>query len=130
MADYYSILSDPSHAWMNDPDSPFEIPPNYRDKPLLQCDYRTFKRGSRNRLKTPVVEKPLLVVFRSAHNIERIHPEQVASSSPKKLTPKERFNRQMEQLVKRWHVEAQRFSFDQLKPWIRFRDDSLSGFFS
>ena len=127
MINYYKLLSDPSHAWLNDPLSPFRTPSGYDYKriPCIYFKLRTFrsKPGPKSRLKVPVVERPSLRYLRDG----KWARTQLACSAS--MSYKERFNYQMERLIKRWHEEAQSMGCDHLKPYILMEDDSLSELF-
>ena len=66
MTDYFKILSDPTHAWLQDPDSPFRCWANKKE-PYIQFSHRSLKRrlgyGTR-KLKYPVAENPRLYVYK------------------------------------------------------------------
>ena len=129
MIDYYKMLSDPSHAWLNDPDSPFRTPSGYDYKriPCIYFKFRTFKRKScgprPQQLKYPVAEHPCLRLYKDG----RWARTQLACSAS--MSYKERFNYQMERLIKRWHEESQSMGCDHLKPYILMEDDSISELF-
>jgi hypothetical protein len=127
MIDYYKLLSDPSHAWLNDPDSPFRTPNNFRKFPCIYFRFRTFKLKSYGpkpqRLKYPVAEKPGLRWYRNGSWAK----SQVAYSL--KLSAKERFNYQIDRLIKRWHEEAELSHCDHEKPYLVMEDDSLTELF-
>ena len=131
MIDYYKMLSDPTHAWLNDPDSPFRTPCGLRHMPCIYFKFRTFKLKSYGpkpqRLKYPVAEKPCLRWYRNGSWGNR----QVAfpMSNPEKLSTKERFNYQIDRLIKSWHREAELSHCDHEKPYLVMEDDSLSELF-
>ena len=125
MTNYYKLLSDPSHAWLNDPFSPFRTPSGYERVTCIYFKFRTFrsKPGPKTRLKVPIVEQPSLRYLRDG----KWARTQVACSA--KMSYRERFNYQMERLIKKWHEEAQRMGCDHFKPYILMEDDSLTELF-
>ena len=127
MIDYYKMLSDPSHAWLNDPDSPFRTPSGYKRLPCIYFKFRTFKLKSYGpkpqRLKYPVAEKPCLRLYRDGKWANR----QVLYSD--KLSTKERFNYQIDRLIKSWHREAELSHCDHEKPYLVMEDDSFTELF-
>ena len=127
MIDYYKLLSDPSHAWLNDPDSPFRTPSGLRHSPCIYFKFRTFKLRSYGpkpqRLKYPVAEKPFLRWYRNGSWGNR----QVLSSD--KLSTKERFNYQIDRLIKSWHEVAELSHCDHEKPYLVMEDDSFNELF-
>lgn len=131
MIDYYKLLSDPSHAWLNDPDSPFRTPSGYKRLPCIHYKFRTFKRKSYGpkpqRLKYPVAEQPYLRFYRDGRWARR----QVAypMGNPERLSTKERFNYQIDLLIKSWHREAELSNCDHEKPYLLVEDDILTELF-
>lgn len=131
MIDYYKMLSDPSHAWLNDPDSPFRTPSAYKRVPFIYFKFRTFRRRSYGpkpqRLKYPVAEQPCLRIYRDG----RLARRHVAfpMSNPERLSTKERFNYQIDRLIKSWHREAELSHCDHEKPYLVMEDDSLTELF-
>ena len=131
MIDYYKLLSDPSHAWLNDPDSPFRTPSGYKRLPCIYFKFRTFKRRSYGpkpqRLKYPVAEQPCLRLYRDG----RWARTRVAFpvGNPKRLSTKEQFNYQIDRLIKKWHSEAESMNCDHEKPYLVMEDDSLTELF-
>ena len=127
MIDYYKMLSDPSHAWLNDPDSPFRTPNNYKRLPCIYFKFRSFKRRSYGpkpqRLKYPVAEHPYLRLYKHGRWAKR----QIAFTE--NLSSKERFNYQMERLIKHWHGEADVMHCDHEKPYLLMEDDSFTELF-
>ena len=127
MIDYYKMLSDPTYAWLNDPDSPFRTPSGYKRLPCIYFKFRTFKLKSYGpkpqRLKYPVAEKPCLRYYRDGRWANR----QVLYSD--KLSTKERFNYQMDRLIKSWHKEAELSHCDHEKPYLVMEDDSFTELF-
>ena len=125
--DYYKMLSDPSHAWLNDPDSPFRTPSGLRHSPCIYFKFRTFKRKScgpkPQQLKYPVAEHPCLRLYKDGRWAKR----QIAFTE--RLSAKDRFNHQMERLIKHWHEEADAMHCDHEKPFVVMEDDSFSGLF-
>ena len=128
--DYYKMLSDPSHAWLNDPDSPFRTPSGLRNSPCIYFKFRTFIRKSRRcygskpkRLVYPVAERPYLRWYRNGSWGNR----QVMSSE--KLSRRQRFNYQMERLIKHWHGEADVMHCAHEKPYLVMEDDSFTELF-
>jgi hypothetical protein len=127
MTDYYKLLSDPSHAWLNDPDSPFRIPSGVRQSPCIYFKFRTFKLRSYGpkpqRLKYPVAEHPCLRWYKDREWCRR----RVAYTE--KLSSKEAFNYQMEYLIKHWHRQAESLNCDHEKPYVVMEDDSFTELF-
>ena len=125
--DYYKMLSDPSHAWLNDPDSPFRIPNNFRKFPCIYFRFRNFALKSygprQRRLKTPVVDDPCLRIYEEGKWKRR----RVAYSE--RLSRKERFNYQMNFLIKSWHRVAESMDCSHEKPFVVMEDDSFNELF-
>ena len=120
MINYYKLLSDPSHAWLNDPDSPFRIPNNFRKFPCIYFRFRNFKLKSygprQQRLKTPVVDDPCLRIFEKGQWTRR------RFAYPVSLSMKERFNYQMNLLIKSWHKIAESMDCSHEKPFVVMED--------
>jgi len=127
MIDYYKLLSDPSHAWLSDPDSPFRTPCGYKRLPCIYFKFRTFKLksyGPRPQpLRYPVAEKPCLRWYKDGSWGNR----QVLCSD--KLSRKEAFNYQIDRLIKSWHEEAELSHCDHEKPYLVMEDDCLTELF-
>lgn len=127
MTDYYKLLSDPSHAWLDDPDSPFRTPSSVRHSPCIYFKFRTFRRRSYGpkpqRLKYPVAEHPCLRWYKDGEWCRR----RVAYTE--KLSSKEAFNYQMECLIKHWHREAESMNCDHERPYVVMKDDSFTELF-
>ena len=128
--DYYKLLSDPKHEWLNDEEkNPFRImgPHDYKTRPCIRFNFRNFKRThARTRLVTPVAERPILFVPREDGQKSRI---QYAYSCSKSQKPKDRFNWAMDKLIERWHKEAELMECQHEKPLIQMYDDSFSSLF-
>ena len=126
MTDYYKLLSDPKHAWLNDPDSPFRCWESKR-YPFIHFEFRRHKRktygqGSRL-LKVPVAERPCL--YKPGDRLSRL-----GVGIPLRLKPgKERFNFAIERLIEIWHREAAKHNCDHPKPFVRMSDDLLTDLF-
>ena len=130
MTDYFKILSDPTHTWLEDPDSPFRCWANKKE-PYITFNHRSLKRrlgyGSR-KLKYPVAENPRLYVYRDGSRKGLINS--VAQATTERTSPKERFNWQIEKLICKWHEEAQAAGCDHARPWLQMSSDCLGEMFS
>ena len=125
MTDYYKILSDPEHAWLNDTGSPFRCWQS-RKYPFIHFEYRRHKRvsygPSPQALKYPVAERPYLYIPGGK-------TRQVFGAPSSITQAKYRFNYQMERLIKAWHREAKKLDCDHSKPFVRMADDLLADLF-
>ena len=92
MTDYFKILSDPTHSWLEDPDSPFRCWANKKE-PYIQFNHRSLKRrlgyGSR-KLKYPVAENPRLYVYKDGSRKGLVNS--VEQATTERISPKQRFN--------------------------------------
>lgn len=123
MTDYYALLCDPDFNWANDPDSPFRLT-GIRSQLYIKCNLRHYKRESNQKLKKPVVERPILVIGR-----KRWHGKLIASSGPNRLSAKQKFNQQMQHMVERWRLFAEEMGCPHLQPYLLVADDSLKPLF-
>ena len=130
MTDYFQILSDPTHAWLQDPDSLFRCWANKKE-PYIKFSHRSLKRrlgyGSR-KLKYPVAENPRLYVYKDGSRKGLINS--VAQATTERVSQKQRFNWQIEKLISKWHEEAQAAGCDHEKPWLQMESDCLGEMFS
>tara|TARA_Y100000401_G_C8257529_1_gene191551 strand:+ start:306 stop:707 length:402 start_codon:yes stop_codon:yes gene_type:complete len=130
MTDYFKILSDPTHSWLEDPDSPFRCWANKKE-PYIQFNHRSLKRrlgyGSR-KLKYPVAENPRLYVYKDGSRKGLVNS--VEQATTERISPKQRFNWQIEKLICKWHEEARASGCDHEKPWLQMSSDCLGEMFS
>lgn len=128
---YYKLLSDPKHEWLNDEEkNPFRImgPHDHKCRPFIRFHFRTMKRThARTKLVTPVAERPVLFLPRKNGKTSQI---QAAYSCSKPQKAKVRFNWEMDYLIKKWHCEATAMGCQHEKPLIQMYDDSLHVLFS
>lgn len=120
MTDYYKLLCDPDLKWSHDPDGPFRLC-GIKTPVYIKVHLRHFKANSVQRLKTPVVERPTLVVESKR--------SQVRVAATEGLSAKQRFNQQMELLIKRWRMVMEDRGCPHLQPWLMLVDDSLKELF-
>ena len=127
MIDYFKLLSDPSHAWLHDLDSPFRTPNALKKFPCIYFKFRTHKLkvdgGRRQRLKIPVADNPCLRIYKEDGWTRR------SVGYPISLSVKERFNYQIPLLIKCWHREAKSMNCDHEKPYLVMEDDTLAELF-
>mgnify|MGYP003149957195 CR=1 FL=1 len=122
---YYSILADPEHRWLNDEYSLFRCY-EHGIYPFISFKFRNYRIRSSHlqgaqRLLTPVAENPYLYLPDKRN---------VRCGMPMGLkTPKDKFNYAMERMIKSWHRHAKELGCDHFRPYVRMEDDSLVNLF-